>query len=504
MKELVTSERENGSDNILEDSSERPDPGKREEMDERVPEPTKSGKDGNLRESLRAIFSWRNYSVYLITSWTYSGFAVIYSFLTLYLVAIEWDFIVIGGVMTVIAGLMALSRFVGGYVGDVTNRKNLAVIAMLMMATYHLIIGLSTDTIFILGAFALYAFTGIAQGGSSAFIMDNIPREHSGLALSLFRMGSSFGILTLLVFGALVPIQELFALGFRAIYLFSGIILLICAIGRAVYLEGGSQNGRIREESIWRDFLSENRNAVRLIKSAMPAVLAIVVLDGLSDSIFQFGAVLYTGAILDFSIGEINIMLIAPLVISLPLLFRVGRMSDTMGMKRTTILVYSIMPVCAALLMVAPTFRYWVPQIIVDMADSLLPGLNIVLTTPFLALMLKYTNDILWGLVLLTMIQKSMPQTDTAKVLAVFWSIVHVIASMGPLIGGAIFEFLDASLLFALVIVANIVILGGVARFGVERKEPEDLSEKMQSMELTIRKLKDEITEFRSRRGLPG
>lgn len=504
MKELVTSEIENGSDNILEEGSERSDSGKREEMDERAPTPTKSEKDGNLRESLRAIFSWRNYSVYLITSWTYSGFAVIYSFLTLYLADIGWEFIVIGGVMSVIAGLGALSRFVGGYVGDVTNRKNLAVIAMLMMATYHLIIGLFTDTIFILGAFALYAFTGIAQGGSSAFIMDNIPREHSGLALSLFRMGSSFGILTLLVFGALVPIPELFASGFRAIYLFSGIILLLCAIGRAIYLEGGSQNGRKREKSIWRDFLSENRNAVRLIKTAMPAVLAIVVLDGLSDSIFQFGAVLYTGTVLNYQIGEINVMLLAPLVLSIPLLFKVGRMSDIMGMKRTTILVYSVMPVSAILLFVAPTFEFWVPSAIVDLADSLVPGLRILLTTPFLALMLKYTNDILWGLVLLTMVQKSMPQTDTAKVLAVFWSIVNIIASIGPLIGGAIFEFLDAPLLFALVVVVNIVILGGVAFFGVERREPEGLSEKMQSMEMTIQELKDEIAEFRSRRGLSG
>ncbi|MFW9889060.1 MAG: MFS transporter, partial [Candidatus Thorarchaeota archaeon] len=382
------------------------------------------------------------------------------------------------------------------------NRKNLAVIAMLMMATYHLIIGLFTDTIFILGAFALYAFTGIAQGGSSAFIMDNIPREHSGLALSLFRMGNSFGILTLLLFGALVPIME-FAPGFRTIYLLSGVILLICAIGRAVYLEGGSQNGRSREKSIWRDFLSENKIAVKLIKSAMPAVLAIVVLDGLSDSIFQFGAVLYTGTILEFDISEINIMLLAPLVISLPLLFRVGRMSDIIGMKRTTILVYSIMPVCAALLMIAPTFEYWVPSSIVSVADSLLPGLKIVFTSAFLALLLKYTNDILWGLVLITLIQKNLPRTDTSKVLAVLWSIVYFISAIGPLIGGIVFEFLEAPLLFAIVIVANLAILGGVSRFGIDRKEPEGLFERIQSMELAIRTLKDEIAEFKSHRGLP-
>lgn len=504
MKELVPSEIENGSDNILEEGSERLDPEKREEMDEGDPTPTESEKNGNLRESLRAIFSWRNYSVYLVTSWTYSGIAVISGFLTLYLADIEWEFIVIGGVLTATAALGALSRFIGGYVGDVTNRKNLAVIAMLMMATYYLIIGLSTDFIFIIGAFALFAFTGIAQGGSSAFIMDNIPKEHSGLALSLFRMGSSFGIVTLLVFGALAHTPELFVPGFRAIYLFAGIVLFLCAIGRAVYLEGGSQYGRNKEKSIWRDFLSENMNAVRLIKKSMPAVLAIVVLDGLSDSIFSFGAVLYTGEILEFTIGEINVMLLAPLVISIPLLFRVGRMSDLMGMRRTTILVYSIMPVCAALLMIAPTFRYWVPATIVTMADSLLPGLDVVLSTPFLALVLKSTNDILWGLVLLTLIQKNMPRTDTSKVLAVLWSIVYFIASLGPIIGGAIFEFLDPPLLFAIIIVANLVILSGVAFFGIERKEPEGLEEKVQSMELTIQKLKDEIEDFRSRRGLPG
>jgi MFS family permease len=503
MKELVTSEIENGSDNILEESSERSDPEEREEMDERVPTPTKTERDGNLRESLRAIFSWRNYSVYLITSWTYSGFAVIYSFFTLYLNEIGWEFIVIGGTLTAVAGLHALSRFLGGYVGDITNRKNLAVIAMFMMATYHLIIGLSKDFIFIIGALALYSFTGIAQGGSSAFIMDNIPKEHSGLALSLFRMGSSFGILTLLVFGVLIEPMG-FDLGIRTIYLFSGVLLVLCAAGRAIYLEGGSGNGRNKEKSIWRDFLSENMNAVRLIKKSMPVVLAIVVLDGLSDSIFSFGAVLYTGEILEYTIGEINVMLLAPLVISIPLLFRIGRMSDLMGMRRTTIIVYSIMPVCAALLMIAPTFRYWVPDTIVTMADYLLPGLGIMLTTPFLALVLKSTNDILWGLVLLTLIQKNMPRTDTSKILAVLWSIVYFIASLGPFIGGVIFEFLDPPLLFAIIIAANLVILSGVAFFGIERKEPEGLSEKMQSMELTIQKLKDEIEEFRTRRSLPG
>ncbi|MHA2355583.1 MAG: MFS transporter, partial [Candidatus Thorarchaeota archaeon] len=301
---------------MLEESSEREDPETREEMDEGAPTSNESEKKDSLRKSLRAIFSWRNYSVYLITSWIYSGFAVIYSFLTLYLWEIGWEFIVIGGALTATAALSALSRFLGGYVGDVTNRKNLAVIAMFMMATYHLIIGLRTEPIFIFGALLLYGSLGIAQGGSSAFIMDNIPKEHSGLALSLFRMGNSFGILTLLAFGALLPLMA-FPDGFRFIYLFSGIVLVLCAIGRAVFLKGDQRNGRSKEKSIWGDFVSENMNAVRLIRMTMPIVLAIVVLDGLSDSIFTFGAVLYTREFVGIGIEGINIMLLAPLVISI-------------------------------------------------------------------------------------------------------------------------------------------------------------------------------------------
>ena len=504
MKELVTSERENGSDNILEDSSERPDPGKREEMDERVPEPTNSGKDGNLRESLRAIFSWRNYSVYLITAWVFSGINVLSNYFTLYLWYMGWGFIFIGAAMAAVDALTALFRFVGGYIGDVANRKTLAAVAMFIMATYHLIIGLFSEPIFIIGALAIYSISALAQTGASAFIMDNIRREHSGLALSLFRMGSSLGIITLLLFGALISANGSFTSIFRYFYLASGILLMLCAIGRAILLESSKSNGRSRDKSLWRDFLSGNVNTVKLILASTPGILAIVILDSLSDSLFKFGALIYTNGELGIEIDAINLMLLTPLIISIPLLFRIGRMSDLRGMKRATLLVYSVMPICAALLMVAPSFEYWMPSSVIDAADALLPGLAVVFRTPFLALVMKYTNDILWALVLITLIQKNMPRTDTSKILAVFWTSVYIIASVGPFIGGLIFEFFDQSMLFAVVLVVNLFILGGVAYYGIERREQESLSEKMYSMELTIQKLRDEIAEFRSRRGLSG
>ncbi|MFW9965918.1 MAG: MFS transporter [Candidatus Thorarchaeota archaeon] len=502
MKKMVTSDMERRSDGILEEGSPEEGPETREETDDRAPTLAESEKKDNLRESLRTIFSWRNYTVYLVTAWVFNGIDVMSHYFTLYLWHIGWEFIFIGAAMTAVAAFIALFRFVGGYIGDITNRKALAVVAMFFMATYYLVIGIFDEPIFILGALAIYSIFGLAQAGASAFIMDNIPKEHSGLALSLFRMGSSLGIITLLLFGTLILVLD-FDVAFRLIYFVSGILLMLCTVGRAVLLETGRSNGRDKDESLWRDFLSENANAVKLILASMPGILAIVILDGLSDEMFRFGALIYTNDVLDIDYGGINVMLLTPLVISLPLLFRIGRMSDLRGMKRAILLVYSVMPICAALLIVAPTFSYWMPSSVVDAADALLPGLEVVFTTAFLALVMKYTNDILWALVLITMIQKYMPRTDTSKVLAVFWSSVYIIAAIGPFIGGLIFEFFSQSLLFAVVLVLNLFILGGVAYYGIERREPESLSEKMQSMELTIQKLKDEIEEFRSSRRLP-
>jgi MFS family permease len=502
MKELVTSEIENGSDDILEEGSEKSTPEKSEEMNDRAPTSTDSQKNESLRKSLRNIFSLRNYSVYLVTSWVYSGFAVIYSYFTLYLWEIKWEFILIGAVMTAVAGFSALSRFVGGYVGDVVNRKYLSVIAMFLMATYHLILGLFSDFVFILGALAIFSSFGIFQGGSSAYIMDNIPKKNSGLALSLFRMGSSLGIITLIAFGAIIQIME-FAPGFRLIYLISGFFLVVCAIGRAALLESSPMAGRNKEKSLWHDFLSENFGAVRLIMASMPVILAIVVLDSVSDSIFNFGALIYTSEFLSVDIGGINVMLLTPLVISVPLLFKIGRMSDYAGMKKPALLVYSIMPLCALLMIAAPVYEFWMPSSVVSLADATLPGLGIVFTTPFLALVLKYTNDSLWLLVLWAMIQKSMPTRDTSKVLAVFWSAVHLISSIGPFIGGIIFQYSNPLFLFALVLVVNLMILFSISIFGVEKKEAEGLSSKIQSVESRIGEIRKEFEEFRAGKGRP-
>ncbi|MFX1602788.1 MAG: MFS transporter [Promethearchaeota archaeon] len=431
----------------------------------------------------------------------YNGFAVIYEFFNLYLRALDWDYVLIGTVVTIIVALSAISRLIGGYVGDVVDRKRLSALAMLMLAMYHLIMGVTTDFIFIFGALVIYATMDLAKGGSTAYIMENIPKEHSGFALSLFQTGRSWGILTLAAFGLIVPILG-FSESMRLIYIVSGLFLLICAIAREVLLSPSPQKGRTKDRPLWRDFVAENRQAVRLILSYMPAVLAIVVLDAVSDSLWRYGALIYTNEVLDFTYENITVMVLVPLVISLPLLLKVGRFSDVKGMKKTTLLVYSIMPICAGLLIIAQNVEYWVPESLYFAAESIAAGLGLIFTTPFLAIVIKAINDSLWALVLMTLIQKSMPRTDTAKVLGIFWTVVYIVTSPGYFAGGMIFEFLGPSNMFVVIMIANLLILGGIARYGFRSKEPQTLTERIDVLGSTVDQLKREIEDFRSRRKL--
>ncbi|MCK4485039.1 MAG: hypothetical protein KAU89_09450, partial [Candidatus Thorarchaeota archaeon] len=55
------------------------------------------------RQSLRDIFSWRNYTVYLLTAWTFNAMAALFSFFNLYLRTLQWDFMTMGSTLSVIA-----------------------------------------------------------------------------------------------------------------------------------------------------------------------------------------------------------------------------------------------------------------------------------------------------------------------------------------------------------------------------------------------------------------
>ncbi len=428
-----------------------------------------------LRSSLNAIFSWRNYKVYLVTGWIFNAIVYLDSFFNLYLWSIIPNLVFIGAITTIASIVGATARFFGGYIGDRVNRKSLAVVSMFIIAIYYLMIGVFVDPLLIFIALLVNVSAEVTKGGSSAYIMDNIPREHSGLALSLFTAGRIFSIITLSVFGILYPIMDFAA--FRLLSLISGVLLLLSTLLRAKYLESSQRNRREAGTRLWKIFIEDNKRALRILLTVIPGMIIVCILDAISDSFFKLGAFIYMYEELYIDVPSIVVMLIATVAIQVPLLLKVGRLTDRKGVKSTALLIYAIMPISAALLILAYWVPNWAPLSFSTTANSIIPGLGVVFKTSFLAVVLKYVNDTLWYTVVLVLIRKRLPGYDTAKFLSLFWFIVWLTSSLGPLIGGIISEATNILFLFVGVLILNILILGAIAKYDLTTKGATDIED---------------------------
>ena len=425
------------------------------------------------REALAVIFSWKSYTVFLSTAWIFYAFDTLMIFYNLYLRELGWSFVLIGALSGINMIISASSRIIGGYIGDVVDRKMLATVSMLLISSFFLITALFVHPVILTFALLVYSSLNLVKSGSSAYIMDNVPREHSGLALSLFSAGKVVGVGALLVFNVLVATIG-FGEGFRLIALVGGLCLLGSTIVRGYWLSPSPPVARSRSTTLLRDFLHENWTAFKLLVMTLPGAIIIVLLDAISDGIFRFGALLYANEFLGVSIPGIGTIMIVTLLISVPLLFKVGRLADTKGLKQTALFVYSLMPLSTILILVAPFVPVWAPPSVISSAESIMPGLGAIFTTVFLGIVLKYVNDGLWWLLLMVLIRKSLPSAGTSKFLSIFWFFVMALAAIGPFVGGVIFSLGSPHLLFVASLILNGIIIFSIARNGLTRHIPSD------------------------------
>ncbi|TFF92539.1 MFS transporter [Candidatus Thorarchaeota archaeon] len=449
---------------------EQPDAFDTDLLDETDFAETEKQEDSGLLASIRSLFSWKNYSVYLTTSWVITSFSYLGLFLNLYLIDLEWEYVLIGAVLSVVSLASTMGRLVGGYVGDIVNRKHLAVAATFVLAAYNFVMGISTVFVIIFAALLLFSLVEVFKGGSTAFIMENIPKKHSGLGISLFSStGRVFGVLILLALTLVVPMIG-FGPSIRTFFFIGSILLVVAAIARAALLEGSKPReveGRGRHIV---EFFRENRRTAATIIKAAPGFLAVVMVDAISDSMFKFGTNIYIYEVVGINFEGIIVMTLSSTLLMIPLLLLTGRSSDRRGVTRSALLIYAFMPICAAILILAPMFPYWAPATIVSAAEGAFSGLGAIFSTPFVAVVMKSVNDALWYLILLTIIQKNLPGKDTSKILGAFWFIIYLSSSIAPYISGIIYQYINPQYLFVIVIILNIIIMGTISKRGLIRE----------------------------------
>ncbi|MFX1476480.1 MAG: MFS transporter, partial [Promethearchaeota archaeon] len=353
----------------------------------------------------KSVMSSRTYAVFLITNWLFGIGSPVGRYVSLFLRdMLLYNYILIGYLSVFFTSLAIIAQFIGGYVGDNFDRKKLAILTMVMNGIGFLVIGssllanggmgfsifgfdISLVLIIIFLGFSILSVTNIVGSGSTSYIYDHIPREYAGVAIGIFQTTAGFGLIGLGIITWWLWIGTPFILTIQFGFLFGGSLFITAAIIRVFYLAPAKPVPRENKSaSNLRDFLSQNNHARKMIIAILPVFLGILILDAISDGLYNFVNMYFLNEGLAFSVGEISLMLVVVLALSIPLSIRVGGFFDQRGGRRAIFVVYSVMPICIALLLLAPIFPYFLTPNVVNYLVWVSPVFRPLLSTAFIAI----------------------------------------------------------------------------------------------------------------------
>lgn len=418
--------------------------------------------------SVRHLMSNKNFKIFVVTNWIAGSMAVLWHVLNLYLRDIGIDYVLLGFLYAFMTFVTLVGTSVASYLADNYNRRNLAIITMAINSLGFFILSIASSYEFAaigLITLALSNFTG--QGGT-AYIYQVIDRKYGGVAISLFTMGTLFALGPLFVMAILFNIGWTFVLIMRTIFFVGAILFAITALIRIFWLESTPIPERTRDTSILRDFISESYRGLKLLIRVFPILIGVMMIDALSDNFYNFSNLFYINETLAFNIGQIFLMLLITLIVSVPLTLFLGHRFDQRGGKRITIAVYSVMPIALILLIVAQYVPFIAPLEWVDFLDAVYPGLGVVLSLAFIATAIKTTNDNLWQTVLGAYIQKSLPKADLGKMLGLSTLLVLIVGTISPIFSGYIYSLYEGVPLIICAIFLNLIILAILATKSIE------------------------------------
>jgi len=411
-------------------------------------------------QSVKHVTKNPNWTLYLITVWIYGAMNVLYQYFNLYFRDIGISYITVGFLTSALIVVRLIGNIVSGYLADNYDRRKLSVFTMAFSGMGYLMLVFVQDILLVALAMiimGLSAFTGTA---GIAYQMQQVDRRFGGVAQSLFNLGASLGLIPLYFIGVLLGAGYGFIYVMQVLLYASAILYFICAAIRAFGLESIPMPKRKNQSgNVLRDFISENVRGLKLLFRVFPIFVAVICIDALSDSFYAFANTYYLNETLNFGLGDINLMFLITLLISLPLTLYLGRFFDKHGGRKVTIAVYAVMPVSISLLIIARFVPYYAPLDWILVVNQVYPGLGVIFTLAFLATAMKTINDTLWWAVLGTYIQKSLPRQDLGKLFSLTAVVILAFVSFGPIPAGWIYTNWQGLPLLFITLIFNIIIL---------------------------------------------
>ena len=401
----------------------------------------------------------RNFKIFVVTNWIVGSLAIIWQVLNLYLRDLGIEYVALGLLYSLMTIVILLGNLVASYLADNYNRRNLAIITMALNGLGFLILAFASSFQMVALGLLIMSTSNFTGQGGTAYIMQIIDRRYGGVAVSLFTLGTIFALGPLFAMALMFNAGWEFIFIMRVVFFVGAILFGATVVIRIIWLESTPIPERERDSSILRDFVSESYRGLKLLLRVFPVLVGVMMIDALSDGFYNFSNLFYVNETLEFNIGQIFLMLLITMIVSVPLTLYLGHRFDKKGGKGITLAVYSVMPIALTLLIIAQYIKYIAPESWVNFLDSIYPGLGVILSVAFIATAIKTTNDNLWRMVLDSYIQKSLPKADIGKMLGLSTLMVLLVGIVSPIFSGIIYSLYEGVPLIVGAILLNIVIL---------------------------------------------
>ncbi|MFW9804949.1 MAG: MFS transporter, partial [Candidatus Thorarchaeota archaeon] len=222
-------------------------------------------------QSVKKVLSNRNWAIYLGTVWIYSSMNVLNQYFTLYFRDIGVSYVMVGIVISLMFVVNMIGTTFSGYIADNFDRRRLSGITLTINGFAFIMLSFATEIIAIVIAIIIFGLSSFTSTGGQAYSMEQIDRRLGGVANSLFTLGTTWGLVPLLVVTILLDIGTPFVSVIQMLMFAAGILFLISALIRFTVLKSLPRPERVKKEgNILRDFLGENVRGLKLLFKVFP------------------------------------------------------------------------------------------------------------------------------------------------------------------------------------------------------------------------------------------
>ncbi len=406
--------------------------------------------ESNLEKAKR-LFKNRNFAILIVTYWATGIFQPVLGYLNLYMHEEGLSYITIGILLSIYSAIALLAKWIGGHIADNYDRRLQSAISMFLAGIGPFIIAFARDDFVLALGYLSFTLVYFFSSGSTAFIMENVPKENSGFGMSMFSYRKVFNVIGLSFLGLLFAISVSFVASMQIALVLEGIVFFILGAIRLFGLKPLNKRLERKKFSLTSGF--------KIFFATMPVIMVIAFLDAVSDTMFQFVYLFYMRYELNISVSVINAAFILAAVLVGPLSTKLGKAMDISPSSKLLAKVYSLMPVSLGLLIVASRFTYILPNVLIDDIIHFFAPLDLIFQTGFIAIVLKFINDTLWYSLLFMSVKRYAPRLDSGKILSAYAILVQAPNILLNSVLGVVYTYIGGLLLILTCLAINIVIL---------------------------------------------